>query len=408
MENSYTLLQLGLLVRQCVEEGLPGNYWLEAELLSLSAGFHCYMELVEKGPDGNTPVARAKANCWHNLWMRIAPQFEREAGQKLRAGIRLRLLVRPTFHQAYGFAYNVLAIDPTFTVGELALRRQRIVEQLRRDGVFDLNRQLALPMFCQHIAVVSAQTAAGYGDFLHHLEANPHGLQLSTTLFQATMQGEQVESSIIDALNRIAADGSFDCVVIIRGGGAVSDMAGFDTLALAENVAQFPIPVITGIGHDRDECVLDMVSHTRVKTPTAAADAIIDNLFRTLCRIDKAADAIAMVAKATMSRQSLRLARLADKLPAIYAIHKTRQQARLDALWTSIATRARNRIDRSKQTLALHQERLRLQDPKLLLRRGYSITTLGGKAIKSNRTVKPGDTIVTTLYRGKIVSRVYN
>lgn len=408
MENSYTLLQLGLLVRQCVEEGLPGNYWLEAELLSLSAGFHCYMELVEKGPDGNTPVARAKANCWHNLWMRIAPQFEREAGQKLRAGIRLRLLVRPTFHQAYGFAYNVLAIDPTFTVGELALRRQRIVEQLRRDGVFDLNRQLALPMFCQHIAVVSAQTAAGYGDFLHHLEANPHGLQLSTTLFQATMQGEQVESSIIDALNRIAADGSFDCVVIIRGGGAVSDMAGFDTLALAENVAQFPIPVITGIGHDRDECVLDMVSHTRVKTPTAAADAIIDNLFRTLCRIDKAADAIAMVAKATMSRQSLRLARLADKLPAIYAIHKTRQQARLDALWTNIATKAGNKIERSKQTLALHQERLRLQDPKLLLRRGYSITTLGGKAIKSNRTVKPGDTIVTTLYRGKIVSRVYN
>lgn len=408
MENSYTLLQLGLLVRQCVEEGLPGNYWLEAELLSLSAGFHCYMELVEKGPDGNTPVARAKANCWHNLWIRIAPQFEREAGQKLRAGIRLRLLVRPTFHQAYGFAYNVLAIDPTFTVGELALRRQRIVEQLRRDGVFDLNRQLALPMFCQHIAVVSAQTAAGYGDFLHHLEANPHGLQLSTTLFQATMQGEQVESSIIDALNRIAADGSFDCVVIIRGGGAVSDMAGFDTLALAENVAQFPIPVITGIGHDRDECVLDMVSHTRVKTPTAAADAIIDNLFRTLCRIDKAADAIAMVAKATMSRQSLRLARLADKLPAIYAIHKTRQQARLDALWTNIATKAGNKIERSKQTLALHQERLRLQDPKLLLRRGYSITTLGGKAIKSNRTVKPGDTIVTTLYRGKIVSRVYN
>lgn len=408
MENSYTLLQLGLLVRQCVEEGLPGNYWLEAELLSLSAGFHCYMELVEKGPDGNTPVARAKANCWHNLWIRIAPQFEREAGQKLRAGIRLRLLVRPTFHQAYGFAYNVLAIDPTFTVGELALRRQRIVEQLRRDGVFDLNRQLALPMFCQHIAVVSAQTAAGYGDFLHHLEASPHGLQLSTTLFQATMQGEQVESSIIDALNRIAADGSFDCVVIIRGGGAVSDMAGFDTLALAENVAQFPIPVITGIGHDRDECVLDMVSHTRVKTPTAAADAIIDNLFRTLCRIDKAADAIAMVAKATMSRQSLRLARLADKLPAIYAIHKTRQQARLDALWTNIATKAGNKIERSKQTLALHQERLRLQDPKLLLRRGYSITTLGGKAIKSNRTVKPGDTIVTTLYRGKIVSRVYN
>lgn len=408
MENSYTLLQLGLLVRQCVEEGLPGNYWLEAELLSLSAGFHCYMELVEKGPDGNTPVARAKANCWHNLWMRIAPQFEREAGQKLRAGIRLRLLVRPTFHQAYGFAYNVLAIDPTFTVGELALRRQRIVEQLRRDGVFDLNRQLTMPMFCQHIAVVSAQTAAGYGDFLHHLEASPHGLQLSTTLFQATMQGEQVESSIIDALNRIAADGSFDCVVIIRGGGAVSDMAGFDTLALAENVAQFPIPVITGIGHDRDECVLDMVSHTRVKTPTAAADAIIDNLFRTLCRIDKAADAIAMVAKATMSRQSLRLARLADKLPAIYAIHKTRQQARLDALWTNIATKAGNKIERSKQTLALHQERLRLQDPKLLLRRGYSITTLGGKAIKSNRTVKPGDTIVTTLYRGKIVSRVYN
>ena len=270
-EKFHTLFELNRLVRETIECEMPNEYWVEAELSECrELRGHCYMELIEKDEQTATPIAKASAKCWASKWILVRPYFERTTGQRLVAGMKVLLKVYPQFHEAFGFSWIVTDIDPTYTLGDMARKRQEIIRQLKEEGVFDLQKELTLPLFCQRIAVISSETAAGYGDFCNQLADNPYGFQFQTQLFPAIMQGEGVEQSIINALERIY-DQPFDCVVIIRGGGATSDMSGFDTLALAEHVANFPLPIITGIGHDRDESILDMVSHTRVKTPTAAA-----------------------------------------------------------------------------------------------------------------------------------------
>ena len=283
-EKRYTLQLLNALVREAIEIELPDEYWVEAELSECRENRgHCYMELVEKDEASHTPIARASAKCWKQTWTMLQPYFERTTGQSLHAGMKVLLKVYAQFHEAFGFSWIVTDIDPTFTLGDMAQRRQEIIRKLKEEGVYDLQRELPIPRFCQHIAVISAATAAGYGDFCRQLEENDYGLVFYPTLFPAVMQGEQVEQSVIAALNSIHERiDDFDVVVIIRGGGSTSDMSGFDTLALAENVANFPLPIITGIGHDRDECVLDMVSNMRVKTPTAAAAFLVDHLADTL------------------------------------------------------------------------------------------------------------------------------
>ena len=299
-ENKLTLLELNRLVREVIESEMPNEYWVEAELSECreSRG-HCYMELIQKDERSATPVAKASAKCWASKWVLIRPYFERTTNQRLSAGMKVLLKVYPQFHEAFGFSWIVTDIDPTYTLGDMARKRQEIIRQLKEEGVFDLQKELELPLFCQHIAVISSETAAGYGDFCNQLVDNPYGFLFTTQLFPAIMQGEGTEQSIISALERIfnaqctMHHAPFDCVVIIRGGGATSDMSGFDTLALAENVANFPIPIITGIGHDRDESVLDMVSHTRVKTPTAAAAFLISHLKDVLDTLDDSQQRIA-------------------------------------------------------------------------------------------------------------------
>ena len=220
---------------------MPGDYWVEAELADVreSAG-HCYMELVQKDEFGSTPVARASAKCWRSTWMLARPHFERVTGERIHAGMKVLLQVHAQFHENYGFSWIVTDIDPTFTLGDMARKRMEIVRTLKEEGVFDLNRELSIPLFAQRIAVISSATAAGYGDFCSQLSNNAYGFDFIVELFQAVMQGEQVEQSVIAALNRIneCAD-LFDCVVIIRGGGATSDLSGFDTLALAEKWQTF-------------------------------------------------------------------------------------------------------------------------------------------------------------------------
>ena len=304
MKQTLSLLELNQLLAEVIEVGMPREYWVEAEISELrEVRGHCYIDLIEKAEGTNTPVARASAKCWANTWSTVGPLFEKVTGQRLHTGMKVLMLVGANFHPAYGFSWIISDIDPTYTLGDMARKRQAIIDQLKREGVFDMQKELEMPLFCQHIAVISSANAAGYGDFVNQLESNAYGFKFHTQLFPATMQGEGVEQSIIDALNKIYASMSstfnpqpstfnpppsarpegalskrsgertlnpppstFDCVVIIRGGGATSDLSGFDTLALAENVAQFPLPVITGIGHERDESVLDMISHTRVKT----------------------------------------------------------------------------------------------------------------------------------------------
>ena len=401
-----TLFELNRLVRETIECELPHEYWVEAELSECreSRG-HCYMELIEKDEQTATPIAKARANCWAQKWVMIRPYFERATGQRLVAGMKVLLKVHPQFHEAYGFSWIVTDIDPTYTLGDMARKRQEIIRQLKEEGVFDLQKELTLPLFCQHIAVISSETAAGYGDFCNQLADNPYGFQFQTQLFPAIMQGEGVEGSIINALERIYNQ-PFDCVVIIRGGGATSDMSGFDTLALAEHVANFPIPIITGIGHDRDESILDMVSHTRVKTPTAAAALLIDHLKEVLDTVNNAQNSITRLVQQKLSTLSAQLSSVSEAIPRLFSIVKTRQEAKIDALQQRLPMLIERRFLAENHRLQLMEEKLKALDPQLLLKRGYSITLHKGKAVKDASLLKEGDEIETLLEKGKLHSIV--
>ena len=407
-DKAMTLFELNGMVRTTLERGMRDEYWVEAELAEArETRGHCYMELVQKDSFSNTPVAKASAKCWKQTWMLIQPYFERTTGQPLRAGMKVLLRVYPNFHEAYGFSWIVTDIDPTFTIGDLARRRQEIIAALKAQGIFDMNRQLELPMFAQRIAVISSQTAAGYGDFCNQLNDNPYGFRFHATLFPAVMQGEGVEQSVIAALERIYEEvDNYDCVVIIRGGGATSDMSGFDTLALAENVAQFPLPVITGIGHDRDESVLDMVACIRVKTPTAAAAYLVSHLLKISDLIDNMNERMVRCATMRIEMQKMRLARLSERLPAVFSLIKVKREAHLDALNSRLITSVRQFFDRQAHRLDMLGQRAAALDPKLLLSRGYSITIHNGKAVRDKDTLKPGDEIETIFEKGTVKSIV--
>ena len=406
--HHFSLLELNRLVRATIEDTLCEQYWLEAEIGQIGENNgHCYLEFIQKVEGHNTPVARAKAKCWRNVWGSVRPYFEHTTGQTLTLGMKVLVLVHPDFHEAFGFSWIVDDIDPRFTLGDMARRRQEIIRQLKAEGVFDLNRELPLPLFTQRIAVISSSTAAGYGDFCRQLEENKRGFRFSVTLYESLMQGEGVERSIISALDKINAHiDDYDCVVIIRGGGATSDMSGFDSLLLAENVANFPLPVITGIGHDRDECILDMVSHTRVKTPTAAAAFLIDRLEQVARRIDDAAERITSYVQHRMEIEKIRLSRAAERIPILFSLVKSKQENKLETLNQRIASAVQRLIDRRRHTLDILEQRTKSLDPTLLLQRGYSITLVNGHALRSPSAVKPGDIIVTRLADGTVKSTV--
>jgi len=432
-EKRLTLYELNSLVREVLECEMPDEYWVEAELSECreSRG-HCYMELIQKDETTATPIAKASARCWASKWMIVRPYFERTTGQQLHAGMKVLLKVYAQFHEAYGFSWIVTDIDPTYTLGDMARKRQEIIRQLKEEGVFDLQKELRLPMFCQHIAVISSETAAGYGDFCNQLADNPYGFQFQTQLYPAIMQGEEVEQSIINALERIYhyqssnINSPFDAVVIIRGGGATSDMSGFDTLALAENVANFPLPIITGIGHDRDESILDMVSHTRVKTPTAAAVLLIDHLKEVLDAINDAQERITHQAHQKISTLHLQLSAFSEAIPRLFSIVRTRQEARLETLYQRILSRIQQktitaqaenhhleqrlvtalqrRLISESHRMEMLEEKVRALDPTLLLKRGYSITLFKGKAVHDPKALQQGDEIETRLEKGTIKS----
>lgn len=425
-----TLYQLNRLVREAIESEMPSEYWVEAELSECreSRG-HCYMELIQKDERNTAPIAKASAKCWASKWLVVRPYFERITGQRLTAGMKVMLKVYAQFHEAYGFSWIVTDIDPTFTLGDMARKRQEIIRQLKEEGVFDLQRELQLPLFCQRIAVISSETAAGYGDFCRQLADNPYGFRFRTWLFPAVMQGEATEQSVISALNRIndVCD-DFDCVVIIRGGGATSDMSGFDTLSLAENVANFPLPIITGIGHDRDESILDMVSHTRVKTPTAAADLLVAHLKEVLDALNGAQERLIRSSQQKLAVLASRLTSLSEAIPRVFSVMKTRQAARVDALHSRMLSSIQRRIisetsrigqleqrmplvlerkmSAERHRLEIATEKLKSLDPALLLKRGYSITLKDGKALRDPQALQQGDLIETRLEKGTVYSIV--
>lgn len=435
VRNALSLLELNQLLAEVIEVGMPREYWVEAEISELRVvRGHCYIDLIEKTEGTNTPIARASAKCWQNTWSVISPYFEKVTGQRLCSGMNVLMLVSANFHPAYGFSWIISDIDPTYTLGDMARKRQAIIEQLKREGVFDLQKELLLPLFCQHIAVISSANAAGYGDFVDQLESNAYGFRFVTRLFPATMQGEGVEQSIIAALNNIyetfltSDETAPDCVVIIRGGGATSDLSGFDTLALAENVAQFPIPVITGIGHERDESILDMISHTRVKTPTAAAALLIDHLKRVWDYLQEAQGVVETNARQRMDLEQMRLQRAAQKIPPLFSLFKERQERRIDSMMRDMIAAAQRsisddmhkvetlesvikpmlerRVTGEMHRLQMLGQRVSALDPDLLLKRGYSITLHEGKIVRDASQLKHGDKIETRVEKGTIHSIV--
>ena len=425
MVNHLSLYELNSLVRDVISMSLPDSYWVEAELSEAREGYggHCYMELIEKDEHSNTPIAKAHASCWRNRWMLLKPQFERVTGQRIHAGMKVLLKVHAQFHENYGFSWIVDDIDPTYTMGDMARKRMEIIQTLKEEGVFDLQKELKLPMFCQRIAVISSATAAGYGDFCNQLADDGYGLQFTTALFAATMQGEGVEQSVISALNRINEEWeNWDCVVIIRGGGATSDLSGFDTLALAENVANFPLPIITGIGHERDESVLDMISFQRVKTPTAAAAFLVDHLTEVYARIEDAQEAIVNYVKRRLQVERMKFERLSTQIPTLFSLVKVRQSNRLDQLLNRLKVKAERipadglhrlemlearlkepvarKLERELHRIDMLSQRAVAQDPERLLSRGYSITLKDGKSIKDASQLKAGDEIETRFAKG--------
>ena len=425
MVNHLSLYELNSLVRDVISMSLPDSYWVEAELSEAREGYggHSYMELIEKDEHSNTPIAKAHASCWRNRWMLLKPQFERVTGQRIHAGMKVLLKVHAQFHENYGFSWIVDDIDPTYTMGDMARKRMEIIQTLKEEGVFDLQKELKLPMFCQRIAVISSATAAGYGDFCNQLADNGYGLQFTTALFAATMQGEGVEQSVISALNRINEEWeNWDCVVIIRGGGATSDLSGFDTLALAENVANFPLPIITGIGHERDESVLDMISFQRVKTPTAAAAFLVDHLTEVYARIEDAQEAIVNYVKRRLQVERMKFERLSTQIPTLFSLVKVRQSNRLDQLLNRLKVKAERipadglhrlemlearlkepvarKLERELHRIDMLSQRAIAQDPERLLSRGYSITLKDGKSIEDASQLKAGDEIETRFAKG--------
>jgi len=429
--SHMSLYELNAIVRDIISMSLPDSYWVEAELSEAreAYGGHCYMELIQKEEGTNTPVAKAHASCWRNRWLVIKPYFERVTGQRIHAGMKVLLKVHAQFHENYGFSWIVDDIDPNYTLGDMARKRMEIIQALKEEGVFDLQKELYLPMFCQRIAVISSASAAGYGDFCNQLADNAYGLKFKTSLFAATMQGEGVEQSVIAALDHINAEyENWDCVVIIRGGGATSDLSGFDTLALAENVANFPLPIITGIGHERDESVLDMISFRRVKTPTAAAAFLIDHLTNVYARVEDAQEAIVNYVQRRLQVERMRFERLSNSIPTLFSLVKTKQTARLDRLMNNLSASVQVKLANAQRKmeilsqniqpilerkmlteshrLQMLEQRMKSQDPELLLKRGYSITLKDGKSVRDASLLKKGDRLETRFAEGSVKSIV--
>lgn len=408
MGTCLSLYELNEMISRVIEGNFPTSLWVQAELMEIreSRG-HCYMELVQNDIFSAIPVAKASAKCWRSSWMKVSRKFFNQTGENLQKGMKLLLNVNVEFHPTYGFSLIISDIDPAYTLGEMAQKRQEIINKLKEEGVYDLQHELTLPTFCQRIAVISSQTAAGYGDFCDQLACNSHGYCFYPILFPAVMQGEAVSQSIISCLdtinNRIA---DFDCVVIIRGGGATSDMSGFDSLELAENVANFPLPIITGIGHERDECVLDLISYHKVKTPTAAAEFLISNLYKAENRIGDAKEAITRRVKENIEKQMIRIERLSSIIQAVSRLYCSKNENRLELLNQRILGSVISRFKEENHHLQLITERLKSLDPSLMLKRGYTMTLAEGKIVKDARLLKSGQEIETVFAKGKIKSVV--
>ncbi|MDY6037115.1 MAG: exodeoxyribonuclease VII large subunit [Paludibacteraceae bacterium] len=408
MTESYSLSELGKCIKMTLKTAFAEPVWVRAEISEMheNVSGHCYLDLIEKADDTDVLVAKQKATIWAFTYRMLKPYFESETGATLRAGMKVLLLCEVEFHEVYGVSLNVRDIDPAFTVGEMAVRRAEIIRRLTDDGIVDMNKQQPLAPVPQRVAVISSATAAGYGDFCDQLRNNVFGYTFYTKLFPATMQGAQTEQSVVAALDKICDFiDNFDVVVIIRGGGATSDLVAFDNYNLALHCAQFPLPIISGIGHQRDESVVDLVAHTRVKTPTAAAEFLVARINDFEKNIDEMAQNVAFSAREVVHDELLRLQQRIARLGVVQRVC-VRHDAALQHLTMRLRNAAKMAISSEEKRMALVEKSIEYADPATLLQRGFTLTTKHGKIVKSVCDVAPGDIVTTHLADGAFTAMV--
>ena len=382
--EKYSLKELCDWIQEIVENDLPNRYWVCAEIASMSVRGHCYMELVEKAENGIL-AAKVRATCWSNVYHLLSAYFQQETGQVLHIGLQVMLEVSVEFHAVYGLSLNVWNIDPTYTLGDLAKQRQATIQQLTEDGVMDLQKALQIPSLPRRVAVISSADAAGYGDFCDQLKHNRFGFKFHVQLYPAVVQGDTAARSVVQALNSIAAlEEEWDVVIIIRGGGASTDMSCFDDYNLASHCAQFPLPIIAGIGHTRDVSVVDMVVHTSVKTPTAAAEWLIERVAE---QVERVGSLMLRLQRATQNAVS-------------------REKNRLLLYEQQIFNAVRGKAVRERGKLDLWMKTIELHSPERIFKMGYSLTMVNGKMVRSQSEVNEGDMLETHLHDGVIQSVV--
>ena len=386
-ENPLSLSGLNRMVRVAIEEQLPLRYWVTGELSEVRATSvgHCYIELIERDEATGEISAKARGTIWSRVYSLLRPYFLEQTGRDFSVGLKVLLQVSVNFHEVYGFSLDVCDIEPAYTIGDMARQRMLIVQRLTDEGVINLNKELPFPLLPKRVAVISSASAAGYGDFCDQLNSNLYGFNFKVALFQSPMQGSKVEEGIISALDAIARDADeWDVVVIIRGGGATSDLSCFDTYDLANNCAQFPLPIVTGIGHQRDDTLLDIVAHTRVKTPTAAAELLIHTM---LVQADKIAGFCRAIPDAVSRRivdERRRVDMLVQRLPVSVAMMLQQQRHRLD-IW---------------------EQQLQASSPDRILAKGYTLTLCNGRVVRSASQLSVGQELTTRFADGEVVSIV--
>ena len=398
-----TLRELQRRVKSALEGQFALPVWVSAEISEIKVNYsgHCYLELVEKGGDNGVPTAQARAVVWRSHYPRISGYFEAETGQRLASGIRILAKVLVTYHELYGFSLQITDIDPSYTLGDMERQRQQTIAQLQQDGVWDMNREAPMPAVVQRIAIVSSANAAGYQDFRKELEKSPY--RFSLTLFDAFMQGAAAEESIVEALCSVAGQlEKFDAVVLIRGGGSASDLNCFNAYRLCSHVAQFPLPVVTGIGHDKDTSVADMVAHTALKTPTAVAGWLVDRMAETDGWLDYAALQLHDTTTAAMHASEVRLERLSGEVRRLSGELLTRQTLRLEHFAALLPEAARDFLTRQNVRLGNAAELIAGRSPERILRLGFAVVRTGGKAVTSAVAVAEGEQVEIEVSDGRI------
>lgn len=407
--KTYSLYDLTQHIERVLNVNFDTPIWIRAEISECRehSNGHCYLEFIEKDEETDQLKAKVRATIWANTYKMLKPMFEESTSERLRADLNVLVAVSVEYHSLYGLSLNVRDIDPSYTLGELAKRRQEVIRQLEEDGVMGMNKELALPVLPQRLAIISSATAAGYDDFCNQLDDNAEGFVFYKKLFPALMQGDKADLSIIEALEKIYENIElFDAVVMIRGGGATTDMACFDSYDLAFHTAQFPLPIIAGIGHQRDLSIVDMVAHTSVKTPTAAAAFLIDKMSYTKGKFLDAYHQIYDLLKNQVQTEQLKINKYNWQIQHLLQNKTATKRNLLDKQKARLKHAVRMAISTQKNKLALLETQLERHSPTFLLKHGYTLTTVNGKRISSISDIKKGDKIKTYLVDGELLSVV--